>query len=481
MKKYFALKQHLHKALLWGAGLFAFIWLLVRSGQNPKRLAYPCQQTAFPLASAWFLVTTGFFTSLFSTKNLKIKIAVLVAGFFVIAGGGYYVYTKKFPPVPKVQTPLTWQTENPVSKVFLLQSIQEEKKSLNNPESSNIPLEYLSDKPMDDLFELMRKNGLDIYKTAANTNGLIPDNAIVVIKGNFQWDYRLGTNTDRIKGLIWAILNHPEGFKGEVLVCENTQYEGRGIGDNTNNSFDPEQSIADVTNAFKNKGYKVDLVNWTKLNEIAVNEYTEGDYTSGYVFEEQTKLSYPKFTSPYNSKISAKNGVWDENTNTYDSSRLVIINFPVLKVHSIMGATIALKNWIGLISLANLEERFGDYETMHEKYFFSEYALPARSMAQTFPELTIVDATWISFMDNYTNWNGNFIHAGMMLASTDPLAVSWYASKHILTPVALSPENANPDGQGSYGTIFNHFVNYLRDSTHFVCTTDSTKISIITY
>ena len=32
------------------AGFFALLWLLLRSGTKPSRLAYPCQQAAQPLA-----------------------------------------------------------------------------------------------------------------------------------------------------------------------------------------------------------------------------------------------------------------------------------------------------------------------------------------------------------------------------------------------------------------------------------------------
>ena len=35
-------------------GLFALLWLLLRSGTKPNRLAYPCQQAAFTTASLAF-------------------------------------------------------------------------------------------------------------------------------------------------------------------------------------------------------------------------------------------------------------------------------------------------------------------------------------------------------------------------------------------------------------------------------------------
>jgi len=67
-----------------------------------------------------------------------------------------------------------------------------------------------------------------------------------IIKGTFQWNSRNPTSTDRVKGLIWHILNPPDGFSGEILVCDNTQQIGTGINENDNNSEDPLQSIPDV-------------------------------------------------------------------------------------------------------------------------------------------------------------------------------------------------------------------------------------------
>ena len=55
-------------------------------------------------------------------------------------------------------------------------------------------------------------------------------------------------------------MNHPQGFEGEILICDNQEsqivpdnYLG-GFTDLSNNSDDPEQSIIDVVNTFKQKG-----------------------------------------------------------------------------------------------------------------------------------------------------------------------------------------------------------------------------------
>jgi hypothetical protein len=66
----------------------------------------------------------------------------------------------------------------------------------------------------------------------------------------------------------------------------------------------------------------------------------------------------------------------------------------------------------------------------------------------------------------------------MLLASTDPCAVSWYSAKFILTPVAVDPFNTDPDRPGSnYKYNLDAWTNLLRDSS-FACTNDSSEMSV---
>ena len=70
------------------------------------------------------------------------------------------------------------------------------------------------------------------------------------------------------------------------------------------------------------------------------------------------------------------------------------------------------------------------------------------------------------------------VNTKMLLGSTDPCAVSWYAAKYILTPIAVDPYNTNPDLQGSkYKNNLEAWTNCLRDSG-FACTKNSSEISV---
>jgi len=386
----------------WIFGFLAFLWILLRSGTNPKRLTYPCQQAAMPIAVSWILAVIAFFAgSMLLRRFAKFSIIVIL-----IVGIIWFIGVLPDRPragVNSISSLPVWEVENPVSTVFVLDDIPPTTGSLAAGDAS-VPDAYLVDPAIDTLMAMFEAKGVYLHQTSSHPDGIVDSDDIVVIKGNFQWKYRKGTNTDRIKGLIWQILNHPDGFTGEILVCDNTQQFGAGIDENNNNSEDTNQSILDVVNTFSAKGYNVYCMKWKSIRDSVASEYSDGDYNDGYVYDSDTKISYPKFRSPSEDNyISLRYGIWDSVTTTYDPNRLCIIDFPVLKAHVYIGATIAIKNWIGVLTTAYQEERYGGYNAMHWNYFFGDFALVAKVMAVTFPKLTIVDATWTSPKSNNTS------------------------------------------------------------------------------
>ncbi|MFB0543874.1 MAG: hypothetical protein ACETVR_03740, partial [Candidatus Bathyarchaeia archaeon] len=81
---------------------------------------------------------------------------------------------------------------------------------------------------LDTLLSLMGNHGLKLYRTDEDTDlggpeGLIDESDVVLIKVNAQWKYRGCTNSDVIRGLIQRILEHPDGFDGEIVLFENGQ------------------------------------------------------------------------------------------------------------------------------------------------------------------------------------------------------------------------------------------------------------------
>ena len=461
---------------IWLIGFIALLWLLLRSGTNPKRLTYPCQRAAMPIASSWLLAVAAFFCgSLFLRRFAKVcGVGILIVGTIWFVGALPEFGKTEVKPLPSLPT---WEVADPVSTVFVMDSIPPTTGSLAAGGVS-VPDSCLPDPAIDTLLLMMEKKGIFLHKTIQHPDGLAGSDNVVVIKGNWQWTSRNTTSTDRVKGLIWQILNHPDGFTGEILLCDNTQDIGTGINEGDNNSEDPLQSIPDVVNTFYAKGYPVYYLDWNYIWDDTASEYSAGDYNNGYVYEPTTKITYPKFRSPSGDYyISLRYGIWDSLSAVYDPSRLCIIDFPVLKAHSWAGATIAVKNWIGTLTTAHADTRFGSWNNMHDNYFFSAYALVARVMAATFPKLSIVDAAWTTtYGPSNLTWVQN---TKMLAASTDPVAVSWYTAKFILTPIARYPTQTNPDySNGSYNVKLANWTTFFADSTEFPCTKDSSRISV---
>ena len=118
---------------------------------------------------------------------------------------------------------------------------------------------------MQEMIALMGRNSLPFYQSARpgatqGQAGLIARDDVVLIKINCQWNQRGGTNTDLLRSLIQAILAHPDGFQGEVVVADNGQdqygafFEGGSFDWLANNAEDRTQSVQKVVDSFSAEG-----------------------------------------------------------------------------------------------------------------------------------------------------------------------------------------------------------------------------------
>ena len=73
------------------------------------------------------------------------------------------------------------------------------------------------------LIALMNGHGQPFY-AQNGSSGIICKDDVVIIKVNSQWDERGGTNSDLVKALVQAILDHPQGFSGEVVINAPTKF-----------------------------------------------------------------------------------------------------------------------------------------------------------------------------------------------------------------------------------------------------------------
>ena len=458
------------------AGFFALCWLVFRSGPRPSRLTYPCQQAAISTATLAFgapLVATALALRR-QLARLQSTVGITAAAFGLIVTFGVWGYLSRLeasrgPQLPPLQAAAEYRAE-----VFHVSDCPQD------PVGDRFPC-------IDTMLDLMGSQGLKFYDTPTDTptsgpSGIIAADDTIVIKINYQWAERGGTNTDLLQGLIRGIVDHPAGFTGEIVVCENTQFaSAEDFNRADNNAQDPALSPYDVVAHFQGLGHNVSLSDWASIRFNEVAEYSQGDLVNGYVrypFDPQLNgaVSYPKFQTRYRTFISLRDGIWNPATASYDREHLKFINLPVLKSHSIYGVTANVKDYMGVVTTAlgtnsHLALRNG--------------VLGAQLGVIGLADLNILDAIWINAHPGGGPSTGysEATRRDELVASTDPVAADLWATKSILVPAFEDNgydewPKADPDDPSS------DFREYLDNSTFFVLaaglevTTDPDQIDI---
>jgi hypothetical protein len=408
-----------------------FLWLLFRTGTKPTRITYPCQKNSLntvvsaisllnPLSLiSSFVVTTK---TAFSTNRTSI-LALTIIGLFL---GGSLIQS----PSPKVnqEISLTIKPNNatilPASDIFVVSG--KDKAAHHN-----------------ELIDLMGKNNLLFYQsdekgTNIGPEGLIASDDVVLIKFNCQWDQRGGSNTDLLKELIQTIIDHPNGFFGEIVVADNGQ--GRGSLDyEDNNAENTAQSVQDVVDMFTQTD-AVSAYSWDTIRSNHVQEYSDSDNTDGYILydfadpETGIVVSYPKFETEYGTKISFKYGIW--NGTEYNKDNFKVINLPILKSHFNYGVTATLKNYMGVQS----EQYGGGLANGHVS--IATGGMATLMVELGLPTLNIIDAIWVNANPYPSSATGpptryeDSTRVNMLIAGTDPVALDSWAAKNVLMQTA---------------------------------------------
>lgn len=419
------------------AGLFALAWLALRSGRRPSRLAYPCQRAA--LATAMLALGAPAIAGLVALRQRLMSAARLpavratagVALFAAIVAWGLLRQVQAAPTGPVLAAPDSYRAQ-----VFHAAGCAE------RPVGDRFDC-------VSDLFALMGRNGLKIYRspgssTLAGPDGIVGSDDVVVIKINYQWAERGGTNVDLLRGLVRVLVDHPDGFTGEIVVAENAQFAAVSNFDRAaNNAEDPALSPHDVVLHFQGQGFTVSQFDWTAIRGAGVAEYSAGDARDGYVvyLYDATihgSLSYPKFRTAAGTYVSLRDGIWDPGTATYDRARLKLINLPVLKSHhAVYGATACVKNFMGLVtdSLST------------SSHSAIRYGLLGALLGEIGPpDLNILDAIWVNGNPTTgpsTPYTGA-TRRNELVASRDPVAADIWAVENILVPTFVANGYAPP-------------------------------------
>jgi hypothetical protein len=306
----------------------------------------------------------------------------------------------------------------------------------------------------------LQTRGTPFYKQGS-ASGLIGAEDVIIIKINSQWAERGGTNTDVLKNLIQYIINHPDGFRGEVIIADNGQSmfgsarSGGSLDWDRTNSKDRTQSAQDVADYFDGRGYRVSGFLWDRFTRTKVNEFDAGDAQDGFVVEDGAHstglvVSYAKFTTKYGTPVSFKKGVWNAASRRYDSDKLKVINAPVLKSHGQYQVTGAMKSYMGTPS--------NSLTNMSPHNSVGRGGMGTQMANTRVPVLNILDMVYITPDGGPNAPYSRAIQKNMIAASPDPVALDYWAAKNILMPTAQAEGNRrytsmNPDGTepGTFG------------------------------
>ncbi len=308
---------------------------------------------------------------------------------------------------------------------------------------------------LDTLLSLMGTHGLKFYRTEQDTDiagkdGLIGRSDVVLFKVNAQWKYRGCTNSDVVRGLVQIILEHPDGFDGEVVLFENGQgggsldcdsmwggrYPDTGVHANAEDeSHSFSYLVEDVFADPRVSKYLLDPIRQTFLSK-------EDHSTDGY--RKLSNISYPCFTTAKGNRVELKEGVW--NGAGYGEN-LKLVNIPVLKHHMGCGITGALKSFYGVLSMSD----GGSGERHYSRLGQHCGEMIARVRA---PVINILDCIWVSqgALAGYPSKDTTRLN--QLLASIDPVALDYWATKHLLYPIDNNEEH-NPD---RFAVLQNHLV-----------------------
>jgi len=465
VRKHVKSKKHILKLGL--VALVSVFWLIVRTGRKPSRISYPCQRAAIANIHFFLLVL---FAPLVDFRKLKATLpsilnhprtkTFLMLGSLILALG-CVPFTGNYSPLSNdyLSIPLNLKPQNALnlassSDLFFIENAS--------------GVDGNMDAAFSALLQLMEDHGLFFFKTRSQLSGLFGKDDVLLIKVNCQWPERGGTSTDFVKSLIRKILNHPEGFTGEIVVADNGQERG-SLDWAESNAFNHSQSMKDVVDTFSS--YKVSTWLWDTIRSKVVNDYDQGDFSDGYVVNStqnpitRLRVSYPKFKTNYDTYISFKNGIWNNATASYSSEKLKVINVPVLKSHGSYGVTACVKHYMGVVS-----------QSLTNTHSAIQYGALGTEMVETkFPALNILDAIWVNANPKESSNCGPSTSyeaasfTNVIGASQDPVALDYWASKHILIPAAIHKghtaySSLDPDYAPVTSGLTESYHNYLERS-----------------
>lgn len=296
---------------------------------------------------------------------------------------------------------------------------------------------------------------------------------IVIIKPNVQWWNQGAPNLLSIKALVDMIMNQSAGFHGEVVIAENIHggaapwhHGGWAKLFDRNADVRGLRHYNGLSAHLKNKyGKQFSICHWIDVKDGGRRVFGPNDGT-GYVYCDGTGgvplleldngasdedrrsviMTYPIFKTDKGTVIDYKHGAWEKGA--YTRQPLRFINVAALNHHSsYCGATSAVKNYLGINDLSGGPDPHHGGKLTDKYYNFHSFpfnkwaAGPVSGMIGAEvgvfmntirkADLNITTTEWVGLASR-TETPVSRIKA--VLASTDPVALDYHATKYLLYP-----------------------------------------------
>lgn len=299
--------------------------------------------------------------------------------------------------------------------------------------------------------------------------GLFGANDTILVKVNAQWKFRGCTNSDVIRGLIQRILDHPDGFTGEVVIVENGQGRGSLNCDTVSGCDDTREVHANAENESHSFSWLVEelfqdeRVGQRLLDDIRMNFIEPDDHESeGY--RKLGNTSYPCFFTPRGTRVELKEGIW--TGSGHDSESLKWINVPTMKDHKDLNVTGCLKHVYGLFSMAYTP--LAPHNPYEAGQIMGEFYGRVRP-----PALNILDHIWVAHGSLCGYPASTTTRRDMLVAGTDPVAMDAWSARHVLFPISGDAAH-DPDVPG-------YFRTYLTDARETINSLGGLKGESVTF
>lgn len=330
-----------------------------------------------------------------------------------------------------------------------------------------------------------------LFDIMGGIGNFIGGDDVVVIKPNCQQLLQGGTNTDCLKGLIDAILGIP-GFTGEIILAENIHKNNPDIstdnlwntGNMTHNGAMNVNTLLNYYNtnrglypAIHDHGGDINVSKYHLMDANRGGRVTTGpsdgdgyvrrtdlEYfvpDGGWEFNQNlgyasTIMTYPIFTSAHSGiTVDLMNGCW--RSGQYIPTNCFFIMMSALNFHgTYAGVTGAVKNYYGVVELPG--SFMGQYSDIHRLGFPAGGGAVGKHIKEIRrADMHVTTAEWCGHNGRQAS---NPVQTKTVLASTDPVALDYWASKHIVYPLGGSfPTYNNPDNlAGPLRKFMNNYI-----------------------